>query len=239
MFLSKIKHHLYAFFILAIDVLPESIVKTEWYFRIRKRVSQVPQRFEPYPAEMPPRGSGVWRGRKLVTRKTDLVIDGYPGSANSFVANSIGDGLPDHIFIESHFHHTVQLKRALALGVPAVVLVRKPLDACNSHKSKEPSHLDIYLLIRWIIYYQYVLKRSSSLCIFFFNEIIRDIDILRRNCPAVQALIHEPIQPNISYRRSSERQFQVDENIRLNRPLLAWANRIYNDLQFIGEAKNL
>lgn len=67
-----------------------------------------------------------------IRRDTDMVIEGYPRSANSTTVHkflAIQDR-PTHV--AHHKHHAAQLLRAAEWGIPAVVLIRAPREACLS-----------------------------------------------------------------------------------------------------------
>lgn len=67
-----------------------------------------------------------------IRRDTDLVIEGYPRSANSTTVHQFlaMQDRPHHV--AHHKHHAAQLLRAAAWGIPAVVLIRAPREASLS-----------------------------------------------------------------------------------------------------------
>lgn len=71
------------------------------------------------------------RRRAVVGRDTDLVIEGFPRSANTFAAQAFITANPDRR-VSSHAHGVGPLLRAARLTVPALLLVRDPLDATAS-----------------------------------------------------------------------------------------------------------
>ena len=68
-------------------------------------------------------------GRRFVGPRTDLVIDGFERSGNTFAYFAFLDANGDRFRIGHHTHSTAQLHWARRLHVPAVVPVREP-DAC-------------------------------------------------------------------------------------------------------------
>lgn len=62
---------------------------------------------------------------------TDICIEGFPRSANSFAYHYFKRANPD-LCIAHHIHVPSQLEAAVQLRVPLVVLLRKPLDAIQS-----------------------------------------------------------------------------------------------------------
>ncbi len=224
------KENILALAHLLADFAPGLLVATQAYVDLRRRFSKTPQRFEPTGRALP-FTPGQWRERKLAGPTTDLVIDGFPGSGNSFVSNSIRDAVVAPCAIESHFHYTAQLKRALRLGIPTLVIVREPVAACNSLKSKQPRLDDRLILARWIHYHAYVLRRLTTLEVFFFEDVVADLEHLRERSPAVARLTTAPLIGNSSYRRASaERRTKLDDQNLLNRLLLAVARRLFDRL---------
>lgn len=70
--------------------------------------------------------------RWVVNASTDVVVEGYPGSANSFVRAALLAADPQ-LQIASHLHTVSHVRRAVALKRPTLVLVREPADAVTSH----------------------------------------------------------------------------------------------------------
>lgn len=69
---------------------------------------------------------------RRVGRTTDLLIEGYPRSANTFALASLTVANPPEISIASHQHSPLTLLDAQRLGTPALVLLREPGSAAAS-----------------------------------------------------------------------------------------------------------
>lgn len=70
-------------------------------------------------------------GERLATRGTDVCIDGFPRSANTYTVLAFRQWNPG-LRVAHHMHGAFQVRRAVRLGVPCCVLVREPLDAVAS-----------------------------------------------------------------------------------------------------------
>ncbi|MGI8804978.1 MAG: hypothetical protein ACR2IN_04710 [Thermoleophilaceae bacterium] len=70
-------------------------------------------------------------GERLVTRRTDVCIEGFPRSANTYTVLAFRQWNPG-LRVAHHMHAVFQVRRAVKLGVPCCVLVREPLDAVAS-----------------------------------------------------------------------------------------------------------
>jgi hypothetical protein len=71
----------------------------------------------------------------LVTPQTAIVLEGYPGSANSFAREAVLYSNPG-VHVASHIHSSAHILEALRLGRPTVVPVRHPVDAITSYLSR-------------------------------------------------------------------------------------------------------
>ena len=69
---------------------------------------------------------------RAVTRKTDIIIDGFPRSGNTFAATAFKYAQPDSVHVSSHIHAPIEIITAVENNIPAIVLVRDPEDAAIS-----------------------------------------------------------------------------------------------------------
>ena len=215
-----------------LDCAPSWLVCTESYARLRSWFSLTPERFR--------NTDGKPRWQQLVSRHTELCIDGCQGSGNTFVAFSVREALHKNLqenwTVVSHMHQLSQLKRALAFGVPTVVLVRDPYGACTSLKSRRPQLLDWVLLLRWTHYHRFVARHSRQLCLVFFEDFVTDIDLVRRVCPAIQRMAKAPLVAAPVYRNASAQRVPIRAQGFIARALLRSANQLYCDLRAVGVA---
>lgn len=63
---------------------------------------------------------------------TDIVIEGYPRSANSTTVHRFLARQDRPLHVAHHKHHAAQILRAVQWGIPAIVLIREPREACLS-----------------------------------------------------------------------------------------------------------
>jgi hypothetical protein len=68
----------------------------------------------------------------LVTEDTDICIEGFPRSANSFAVGAFRYAQPRPVKIAHHTHVPANVMRACEWGIPTVVLIRSPYDAIVS-----------------------------------------------------------------------------------------------------------
>jgi len=71
--------------------------------------------------------------RKEVTKETQLLIDGYRSSANSYLVRCFQQIIKDGDFRYADHHHSPSLIiKAVKLDVPVLLCIREPLDVCVS-----------------------------------------------------------------------------------------------------------
>lgn len=88
------------------------------------------------------------RNRNVVSRSSDIVIEGYPRSGNTFLVALMAMCYPE-VEVASHLHHEAHLARSLRLGIPAMVVVRDPVDAVASQLVYSQSMKVDAELARW------------------------------------------------------------------------------------------
>ena len=68
----------------------------------------------------------------LVDETTDLCVEGFPRSANSFTVSAIQSAQPQSLSVAHHTHVPANAIRATRLRIPTLILIRNPGDAIIS-----------------------------------------------------------------------------------------------------------
>lgn len=76
--------------------------------------------------------TGHWSQRWVVCSDTDITIEGFPRSGNSFARAAFMAAQPEKLRIATHVHSAAQVRHSVKFGVPTMVLLRAPADACLS-----------------------------------------------------------------------------------------------------------
>lgn len=127
----------------------------------------------------------------VICRSTQLVIEGYPRSANSATVHGFLDRQSRPVRVAHHVHHVAQLLRAIQWGIPAVALIRSPGDAIVSHAALSVEVLlkqggfkrgsgwsfDVYARA-WANFYAPLVGREGDVLIAHFDHVIRDLPAL-------------------------------------------------------------
>jgi len=119
---------------------------------------------------------------RYVTRKTELVIEGYPRSGNTFARWAFFTAQSREPVLSDHFHSAGHIRRALRLRVPVLVLIRDPLAAITSFLVYQNGDYSVGLALReYIEFYSEVLRCKDQLVVASFEEATRHFgDVIRR-----------------------------------------------------------
>ena len=118
----------------------------------------------------------------VVSKETELVIEGFPRSANSFAATAFLSSQPYPVRLASHLHAPAHVMEAVRLGVPVMLIVRDPVDAILSLAIFRP-HASIDQCIReYIRFYRPLIPFRNKVVAVKFNDVVSDfgacIDVL-------------------------------------------------------------
>ena len=120
------------------------------------------------------------RSGRLVGPGTEIVIEGFPRSANSFSIFALRRGEGRRIAIANHTHAPSQIMRAAALGKPAILLIRAPGDAARALVEKVPHIALGDALAAYALYYRALLSYRDAYVVGDFDEVTRDFGALVR-----------------------------------------------------------
>lgn len=139
-----------------------------YYWTLRTVVGRSPRLFDPlYRAfnESPTR---------LVSRDTEIVIEGFPRSGNSFSVNAFTWAQARAVSIANHIHTPGQVTAGLRLGKPVCVLIRNPRDAIPALLAKIPHFSPSDACAAYNVYYRSLLPLRSDVVIAPFEDVTSD-----------------------------------------------------------------
>ncbi|MGF1512402.1 MAG: hypothetical protein ACFB5Z_01710 [Elainellaceae cyanobacterium] len=135
---------------------------------LRSLLGQYPRLFYPIYSLTP-------KNRKLsVSRHTDLVIEGFPRSANTFAVAAFKCAQNKELEIAHHMHVSAQVIRASKLNIPTIVLIREPKDAVISLVIRDPSVSLDHALKMYVIFHETILPYKSSFILAPFETVINN-----------------------------------------------------------------
>lgn len=123
------------------------------------------------------RRRATYRG-VLISEQTELVIEGYPRSGNTFAVAAVQFAQPRPVVIARHTHAPAQVIEAARRGLPTLVLLRDPRDAGMSLVIREPKISLALALRRYVRFY-------SRLAPFYKSFIVGTFAEVTTNCAVV------------------------------------------------------
>jgi hypothetical protein len=113
--------------------------------------------------------------RETLARKdTAIVIDGFLRSGNTFsvAAFVVANGKEPHV--GRHLHGAPHLMRAARLGLPAVLLIRRPADAVSSYLVRRPALTPRDALIEYLDFYETAWRVRDGFIVATFDQVVTD-----------------------------------------------------------------
>ena len=78
-------------------------------------------------------------GDRVLGPETDILIEGYPRSANTFAVAAFELAQERPVTVAHHLHVAAHVVAAVEAGVPVILLVRRPAEAIASVIARKPS----------------------------------------------------------------------------------------------------
>jgi hypothetical protein len=116
--------------------------------------------------------AGKDQGR-VVTPETQLVIEGFPRSANSFARVAFNRAQKGTVRIATGLHVPAQVIRAARWRIPTLVLIRRPKDAVLSFAIRDPISVE-QALKYYLSFYETVEGYSEAYVLGTFEEVTGD-----------------------------------------------------------------
>ncbi|HYB98183.1 MAG TPA: hypothetical protein VEC57_03520 [Candidatus Limnocylindrales bacterium] len=134
-------------------------------FEVRVALDRVPGIFA---AQMALRGH-----RELVAGPgTDIVIEGFPRSANTYAVAAFAYAQPSPPRIARHLHAPAQLALAHRYGLPALLLIRPVPDPVLSVVIRE-QYLTVERALRWYVeFHEALLPLRSAFVVATFDDVL-------------------------------------------------------------------
>ncbi|HTA65465.1 MAG TPA: hypothetical protein VK753_08170 [Xanthomonadaceae bacterium] len=141
-------------------------------YRLRTSVSHVPAIYMPL-ARLKMRARDA-EGPAVVESDTNLVIEAFPRSGNSFAVTAFRFAQRQPIRLAHHFHAAAQIIRGVRLDKPVLLIVRHPKDAVLSFVLRE-EHVPLEVgLGSWIDFHRRLLPYANRLVVASFERVTSD-----------------------------------------------------------------
>ncbi len=109
----------------------------------------------------------------MVTSETDLVLEGYPRSANSYALAALLH-TNRTLKVAHHLHSSMSIEMGVRRGLPTTVLLRRPVDAVASVLQTEDGFSAKRELRRYMSFYRRVEPLTSAIVIAPFEVVVAD-----------------------------------------------------------------
>lgn len=109
--------------------------------------------------------------RLAVDGQTQLVIEGFPRSANTFAVVAFEHAQKESVSLAHHLHVPAQVIRAARWRIPTLVLIREPADAILSLMVRHPEISAGHALKHYILFYETVAEYSEACVLGRFEEV--------------------------------------------------------------------
>jgi hypothetical protein len=113
-------------------------------------------------------------GDRVLGPGTDIVIEGFPRSANTFAVTAFQMAQPEPVTVAHHLHAVAHVARAVELGVPVILLVRRPDDAVASVLARKPSLGPGDVAAAYAAFHEGVLRHLDGCVVAEFGDVTTD-----------------------------------------------------------------
>ncbi len=113
-------------------------------------------------------------GLSVLNKDTELLIDGFPRSANTYAVATFKLLNNNNYRIAHHVHGAGQFKKAAKYNIPAILLIREPLDAVSSLIIRYPKLDAQQVIMNYQNFYSPLVSLSEHYVVGDFNQIINN-----------------------------------------------------------------
>lgn len=117
---------------------------------------------------------------QAVTPETQLVIEGFPRSANTFAVLAFRQAQRGKVHVAHNLHVPAQVIRASRWQIPALVLIRDPKDAVLSFVVRDRISVD-QALKHYVSFYETVAEYRDDFVLGTFEEVTGDYGTVIRH----------------------------------------------------------
>lgn len=116
----------------------------------------------------------------VIDPDTDVVIDGFPRSANTYALYAFQQAVGPDVHVSGHTHAAATVLTAVARGLPCLLVARRPRDSLASLQQHAP-RVPLRTLIRANLrFHSRVLPVRDRLVVAEFDEVTRDFGAVMR-----------------------------------------------------------
>lgn len=114
------------------------------------------------------------KGCSVVEKCTDLLIEGFPRSGNTYAYLIARETLEGSLKIAHHVHGEAQFRCAAKYKVPAMLLIRDPVAACTSLLLRQPALSAAQALSHYASYHRRLWPLRDNMIIVPFESLVEE-----------------------------------------------------------------
>jgi hypothetical protein len=131
------------------------------------------------------------------TGDTEIVIEGFPRCGNTFAVIAFQKAQERKVKIAHHLHVPAQIHFAVKRGIPALVLIREPLEAISSLIVRHPERTPETCFTEYNNFYRSILPVKDKFVVSNFNETVNDLGLVtarlnERFSTSFKSFVHTP-----------------------------------------------
>lgn len=142
-----------------------------------------------------------------VHRGLDLVIDGFPGSANSFATRAFRAMQSEDYLIGNHYHSPAETIRAIRLGIPVLLTLRRPANSVNSMVRRWP-FVPFESALRWYVMFYEAMEPHLD------KMVLSDFPTTTGDFSSVVAALNEKFETSFDSELPEERVAEFEPRLR-------------------------
>tara|TARA_B100001996_G_C18651325_1_gene589515 strand:+ start:157 stop:831 length:675 start_codon:yes stop_codon:yes gene_type:complete len=112
----------------------------------------------------------------LVNKKTDIAIEGFWRCGNHFAVHAFLFSQKKQMVVAHHFHASAQIKMAVKLNIPAIILIRNPYDCIASSLVFSPDKNPLFFIKYYKVFYNSLEKIKHKCIISDFKNTTENFD---------------------------------------------------------------
>jgi hypothetical protein len=118
---------------------------------------------------------------RVVGQGTQIVIDGFPRSANTFAVIAFRMAQQDPVEVAHHVHLPAQILAAVKATLPTILLIREPEEVVTSLVLRFP-HISVAKAVkRYVRFYGQLAPHRDAVVVADFSQVVRDYgSVVRR-----------------------------------------------------------
>ena len=117
--------------------------------------------------------------RSPVSKSSDLVVEGFPRSSNTFLTVALKELLGEEFSIANHYHSSAQFSLGYKLKKPMVLVIREPLNCLVSNLLYYPNRSREEIIDDYILFHQNLRKYLPNIYVVDFKDVTsKPLDVI-------------------------------------------------------------